>query len=287
MTDICTNNNTLILSDGNCVNYDTVIFAHGCDICTYGISGAQENCHFIKTYDDSIKLKKTLNTIDKSKHIVVIGAGPTGVELTGVLLDNNFKNIRILDALPRPLPMLSENISEYVVNFWKKFNILHNMNTMVKQITPNKIYTTNDNFDYDIAIWTGGTQNNKLTNNLIDQGFSGSRNGLVINNDLSIKNNIYAMGDCVNLQYGKTAQSSYQQGVYLGHKLCYSNKEPFKYNHKGQFIYLGNGQSIYQYKQFYSGGKLMGYLNRIVNLYNAVDTYTRTPVVYPRTGPWR
>ena len=68
--------------------------------------------------------------------------------------------------------------------------------------------------------------------------------------------------------------ASYHQGKYLVQQFNYdlNLNDNFKYKPKGQICYIGNGNSVYDYKNtIYFKGKLTGYLNNFIHIYNCIN----------------
>ena len=214
--------NRLYLDNSSHIKADYIVFAHGSTINTFNIKGIEEHCHYIHTTKYAQKLKSNLNNLPLNSHIVVIGCGPTGVETIGHLIDTKRFKLSAIDALPRPLTMYNKKASEYVHNTWKQFNVNSYFDTFVKNITDKEIETKNksgiaNKVQYDLAIWCGGFKISPLTYSIMKQIKLHTKNttnsqcnkGIVINDKLEVENtnNIYAIGDCTNSGYPKTAQA--------------------------------------------------------------------------------
>lgn len=274
-------NSILTLDSGEKVQYNNVIFSHGADINTFGIDGVNDNCYFVKTSHDTQILQNKLKTLEINSNIVVIGAGVTGVEIIGSLLDINMhktQNIHIVDGIKRPINMFNESLSDYVISVWKENSININMNEFVKNLDKKNVYLQNKIIPYDVAIWCGGNKNSSLTNSINSYQNIKSSKGIYVNHNMSIGKyqNAYAIGDCSVSQqpFPKTAQVAYQQGKFLANNfnkgLNHTNNG-FKYNHMGSIIHIGKGTSAFEMGTFHTGGKLVGYLNNVIHVYNAVS----------------
>ena len=277
--DIDINNNKIIDIDNSKINYDYLIFAHGSDVNTFNIKGIKENTFFLKTYDDSIKIKNKISSLKENSTIAIIGCGPTGSELIGNLLDNNNHNILAIDGLKKPLTMYPEKISDYTLDIWNNFNITTFFNNFVNKVDKNNIYFKDTNISYDMAIWCGGIKSNKLTNNINKNLNNNCKFGIPISNTLNVISpklnfsNIFAIGDCSYSKLPPTAQVAYQQGQYLANNFNkdFKNINNFKYQDKGKICYIGNSKSVFHINYFHYGGNLTYYLNKFIHIYNAVN----------------
>lgn len=75
-----------------------------------------DNTLFLKTVEDSTKIRENIQKLEIGSTIAVIGCGLAGTELIGTLIDYKRYNIVAIDALDRPLPTFNMDISE-----WLKF----------------------------------------------------------------------------------------------------------------------------------------------------------------------
>lgn len=273
--DIEFNDNKIITKNKDILDYDYLILAHGSSVNTFNIEGVKENCYMIKDQNDTTKIRNKLSKLSEGSKIAVIGCGLTGTEIIGNLIDYSKFNIYAIDGLNLPLNTFNKNISNYTIDLWKKNNVNINLNNFVSKIDSKEIYFKDKKINYDMAIWCGGIKISPFSiyiNNILklDNKF-----GIPVNENLKVKNtnNVYAIGDCAYSGNPPTAQVAYQQGEYLANS--FNNKfkdvKPFNFNNKGQIGYIGNGNSVYQNDNLIFKGKLTGYLNNFVHIYNSIN----------------
>ena len=162
----------------------------------------------------------------KNLSIGIVGMGPIGIEL-GLILSKNNK-IYMFDMLPQ----------QKVLNFVKQRSKNHILNLLDKKNiskTYGEMYDKNK-FSHDMSIFCVGTRGNILTSNFKVNKFLQHTN----------YSNVYIGGDCINsMDYIKTAQMAYQQGMYVANRLnteiedIEDNKE-FEYIHNGLSLNLGD-----------------------------------------------
>lgn len=238
ITEECTTINKtdkIITTNNNSYKYDYLIVAVGSENNDFGISGVKENCYFLKSIDDLNKLKNKID-IEKNKNIVILGGGPNGIELA-FQLSKKFNNIKIIEAMSSILPMFNGKTISIVKEELKKANIVLELSNKVEKIDKQFIITSeNDkqnNFRYDLSIWTCGIKPNSLLKTLTPNKFS-------VDNNLKFYDSIYAIGDIIaSKDHGPpTAQNVKQQGKYLAN---YFNNNfegvPYKYEEKGKIIH--------------------------------------------------
>jgi NADH:ubiquinone reductase (non-electrogenic) len=277
--DIDLDNKKIITDDGNKIEYDYVIFAHGIENNTYNINGIDKYCYILNKNNIN-SIYNNIKSLKKNSNIAVIGCGPSGSEVIGHLIDLNKFNIMAIDGLSGPLNSISKENSSYTINHWDKCNVNMHFNTFVKSINSNIITTKSMNSNnlnylkYDMAIWCGGYKDTLLTNLLKEKLNHVNKNGFHVNNYMQVKNNprLYAIGDCSNIdsKYPQTAQVAYQQAKYLSNNFNnnFENVKPFKYHHNGTICYIGKYNSIYEYNKYSITG-IFGYIfNNISHIYN-------------------
>ena len=264
--------NQIITKTKRELKYDYLVLAHGSEINTFNIKGVRENCHFIKSAHDSEKIKQKLQDLPYNSTIAVIGCSLTGSEIIGNLIDYDKFNIYAFDGLTRPLTIFSKEISQYTTALWKRNNVKMYMDNFVDEVGKEKIYCKDNELSYDLAIWCGGIKKSILSDLINKRLNLKCKFGIPVNNYLRVKNtkNIYAMGDCAFSRNPTTAQVAYQQGKYLANHFNhnFNQTKQFNFINKGQIGYIGRGESVYQKDHIYFKGKLTGYLNNFIHLYN-------------------
>jgi NADH dehydrogenase FAD-containing subunit len=148
------------------------------------------------------------------------------------------------------------------------------MNNFITRINKNnlEIKDKKEKINFDMAIWCGGIKISPLSKYINKELNLECNKGIPVNSFFQVKNqkNLFAMGDCAYSKFPPTAQVAYQQGIYLA-KYFNSNfnkNNKFEFKNKGQIGYIGNGQSVYQNDFFQGGGKIIGYFNKLVHIYN-------------------
>jgi NADH dehydrogenase FAD-containing subunit len=189
----------------------------------------------------------------KNKSIGIVGMGPIGLEL-GFLLSKNNK-VDMFDMLPESkiLAFINQTNKDYILNLLDKKNISK---------TYEKMYNNKDNM-HDISIFCVGTRANSLTSNF------------KINKHLQHSNysNVYVGGDCINsMDYIKTGQMAYQQGIYVAKRLNreiednkFVNNEEFEYKSNGIALNLGDKKVMIENHSYIPNGI---YPDFIIKLYS-------------------
>jgi NADH dehydrogenase FAD-containing subunit len=207
------NNKTI---NGN--KYDIIILSSGSVINDFNIKGVKENCYFLKTYDDYLKLQNKLKTLHKNNKILIIGGGPTGIEL-GSNLSKHFDNITIIDAFDI-LNGYTNTTKDYIklkhnyINFITNEKIIE-VNKKEKKFSVN---TNKRELDFDLIIYTGGVKSSIDNINISD---------------------VYKLGD-LNNNGPLTAQKAKQEGKFLAYNLNNNLNQNFIYKENGKLLHLKN-----------------------------------------------
>jgi NADH:ubiquinone reductase (non-electrogenic) len=224
--------------------YDYLVIAVGSETNDFNIPGVKQNCLYLKTLEDLDKLKlKLKNDSFKDKKIAILGAGPVGIELA-FQLAKEYKEIKIIEAMPNILPMFNENTINIVKEELDKAGIKLLLNNKVTKIDPNLIKSNDNNLErltfFDIAIWNCGVKPHSLLKTLTNDKFK-------VDNYLRYNSSIFAIGDIVaSKEFGPpTAQNAKKQGIYLAN---YFNNNfignPYKFEEDGRVLRTKNNLII-------------------------------------------
>jgi NADH:ubiquinone reductase (non-electrogenic) len=272
------NKKIIATKEGFEIPYKHLIFAHGSTINTFNISGVHENTLFLKTYDDSEKIKKKLLELPNDSVIAVIGCGLTGSEIIGSLIDYNKFQIVAVDALSLPLTIFDKTLSNDTIDLWRQNSVKMYLNKCVSKINPKKIEFKgdNENIEFDLAIWCAGIKSSPLTETINKILQVNCNKGIPVNKYLQVENieNVYAIGDCAFSGYPPTAQVAYQQGKYLANQFnnrfyrqSKNKQSEFQFQNNCQICYIGNNKSVFQNSYFKSTGNITYYLNKVIHMY--------------------
>lgn len=235
------------------IPYDYLVCAVGAEVQTFGIPGVKEYGCFMKELHDAEDMQnrfmdcvetaafpgQSQEEIDRLLHVVVVGGGPTGVELSGELhdfLEDDLRswypelagNIRLtlVEALPSVLPMFSKQLIDYTESTFKESKIDILTKTMVKEVKEKTVVMQMPDksiaeVPYGLLVWAGGNKARKVSLDLMAKfaDVQTNRRGIAVDDHLRMKGvpdgSIFALGDCAATQYAPTAQVASQQGSYL------------------------------------------------------------------------
>lgn len=274
--------NEVILSSGK-LSYDYLVIATGTVANFFGMENIEKNSLPMKNVNHAVKMRNFLlreaekytYTKDedlkrKMRNIVISGAGPTGVEVAGMLAEMRNRilgdiypelkkeplNIYLVDGADSVLPPMREKSQKYTQKSLEKMGIKVMLNKMVSDYKDNKVYFKDGEvIETNTLIWTAGVTAPKfegLPDELYEKG-----NRLKVNEYNKVENtdNIYAIGDgCVQMKdpdfpkgHPQLASVAMQQGKHLAKNLLQIIKnehpKPFKYKDKGTMAIIGKNKA--------------------------------------------
>lgn len=237
---------TIITEVGHTLHYDALILAMGVRTNYYGIKGLKEYSYGIKTLEEAEELKAHLHRqlTDGGEHelnYVVVGGGPTGVELAGALPDYISRiaeqhglprrkiHIDLIEAAPRLLPRMPKDISRMVARHLRKLGIKIYLKTAVQAQTTDALMVNNRPIRSHTVIWTAGISNSPFFE---EQHFQLTKSGKVrVDHYLQAEQGIYVIGDNADTPYSGMAQTALYDGHYVAENLIRlaNDEEPRPY----------------------------------------------------------
>ena len=279
--DINQQTNSLLLKSGNEINYDTLLISVGSSYSFFGNDNWSSHSHGLKNLNDALDIRdnilKAFEKAESEKNLelklsylnfVIVGGGPTGVELAGSIAELAYKNIKneyrnfntsdinvyLVEAGTDILPDYSRDLSDKASKYLQKLGVTLRLNEKVMDIEDKKVTTEKETYLTNNIIWAAGNKANPLIDKLKTEVDNLGR--VIVNDDFSIieNNSIYVIGDASNYKNfdGKPlpgiAPVAIQQGKYLAKKII-SNKsteslKKFKYKDKGMMATIGGFKAI-------------------------------------------
>ena len=269
------------LDNAEVINYDKLIVSAGSSYSFFGKNEWSKFAKGLKVINDALDIReKILKAFEKAENekderirkkylnFVIVGGGPTGVELAGSIAEIAYKNmtkefrnfsskdanIYLLEAGDRILPSYSENLAKKSYKYLIDLGVKVMTKERVENIEEMKV-TTNKQIIYaDNIIWAAGNEASPLIKHLDTETDNEGR--ALVNQDCSIKedNEVYVIGDAANFitASGESlpgiAPVAIQQGRYVAHNIKKNiekeNRKPFKYSDKGTMATIGRFKAI-------------------------------------------
>lgn len=249
---------TLATTDGQTLHYDILVLALGVVTNYFGIKGLEEHAYGIKSWEMIQRFKhhihEQLSSGEPELNYVIVGAGPTGIELAGALpaylhkIMNNhglpekpFK-ITVVEAAPRLLPRSPEAISKAVAARLSSLGIELKLGMTVEGETADKLMVSGTSIASHTVVWTAGTANHPFFK---ENDFTLTERGKVqVDGALRAEDGIYVIGDNAGTQYSGLAQTALYDGQFVADDIVARahGKQPKTYKPKKPVIVIPVGE---------------------------------------------
>jgi len=320
--------NQKIISEIGDLHYDYLVIATGSKTNYFGNKEIERNAMSMKTIPQSLNIRSfilenfeqavlTKDEADRNAlmNFVLVGAGPTGVELAGALaemkkeilqkdypdLDISKMQINLIQSNDRVLNTMSEKSSIAAEKFLDNLGVKVWKNVRVTNYDGRTISTNTDlSIESLTVIWTAGVQG-AIVHGLDAKSLVERVERIRVNrfNQVNGYENIFALGDIASMETEKfpqghpmMAQPAMQQGSLLGDNLIKlsQNKpmKPFEYNDKGSMATIGRNKAVVDLPKYHFSGffawvvwmfvhlfSLIGFKNKAVVFMNWIYNYIR------------
>lgn len=305
------------------LTFDKLIIATGSTTNFYGNDEIEQNAMSMKTIPEALDLRSLIlqnlekalltNDLDERKRLmnfVIVGGGPTGVELAGALaelknhvlhhdypdLDIRIMNVHLVQSGDRLLPGFSEKASQTAKQYLLDMDVHLWLNTRVLNYDGEFVDTNNKDLSANTLIWAAGVKGDLIfgfPDGVIQKG----RLKVNVFNQVETYENIFAVGDIACMISEKyphghpmVAQPAIQQGLNLAHNLNQLSKgkamKPFKYRDRGAMATIGRNKAVADIGKYSFTGwfawilwifvhlvSLVGFRNKMVALVNWITQY--------------
>ena len=289
--DIDPNAKRIVMKDGATVDYDSLIVATGSQSSFFGHNEWSEWAPALKSIEDATTIRhKILMAFEAAERtpddrqrkkwltFVIVGGGPTGVELAGALgeiahhtLKEDFRSIKssdatilLIDGAPRLLSTYPEDLSRKANAQLRKLGVETRFGLMVTGVDAGGVTVKTSSgeqqrIDSHTVIWAAGVAVSEFSKQLVKRTAAQTdKRGLIkVNPDLTMPNypDIYVIGDLasVNDQKGKplpgVAQVAMQGGSYAAKTIVKRLRQeqdikPFRYLDKGELAVIGRAAAV-------------------------------------------
>lgn len=217
---------------GKKYDYTKLVLSLGTVTTYFGIEGLDSYSFGIKSVEEIDQLKNHLQTSiadsqTTERHYVIIGAGPTGVELAAALgsylnricQHYNVKkadySIELIEAAPRVLPRMSEKTSRRVTRRLTKLGINVQLDKKVESASVDGIMVSGKPLKSHTVIWTSGVASNPFYKNNADQFEFDERGRIKVDSQMRSSDGVYVIGDNASTQYSGLAQTALHDAVFI------------------------------------------------------------------------
>lgn len=263
------------------IHYDYLVVAPGTRHSYFGNDGWERWAPGLKSVEDARRIRKRfLLAFERAEWeedeaarkalltFVIVGGGPTGVELAGVLpemcrvafrpdfrrIDTSMVKVILLEGGPRILPAFPESLSKRACRDLERLGVEVRVNTMVTDITEHGVHIGDEYIPSESVFWAAGNAASPLVKTLETPLDRVGR--VLVESDLSVPGDprVFVIGDAAAVKQpdGRwvpgVAPAANQMGKHAGanivRMLAGRPTEPFRYFNKGDLATIGRHKAV-------------------------------------------
>ena len=305
----------VLLDDGDAVPYDTLVLATGARHAYFGHDEWEPFAPGLKTLEDATTLRRRIlvaferaeRETDPARRaalltFVVIGAGPTGVEMAGTIADlakdtlaPDFRNIDtskarvlLIEAGPRVLAGFPEDLSAYAQRSLEQIGVEVVLGQPVTECSADGVVYGGNRLEARTIVWAAGVRASRAAEWLKAPADRAYR--LQVNADLTVPGHpdIFAVGDTVTISDSKgnpvpgIAPAAKQQGRYVASlikaRLNGASLPPFRYKHAGSLAQIGKRKAVIDFGYIKLRGNLAWWIWGLAHIYFLIGLRNRLSV---------
>ncbi len=297
----------VVVADGGTgvrdVPYDYLIVAAGASHSYFGHPEWERIAPGLKSIEDAREIRRRFlmafenaeksddqASVDEWLTFVIVGGGPTGVELAGIIpdvahygmrsdfrrIDTRNTRVTLLEGGPRVLPTFPEELSAQARRDLEALGVAVRTGALVTRITPLGVYVGEEFIPARTVFWAAGNEASYTGESL---GAPSDKQGRVlVEPDLSIPGHpeVFVVGDqaSVKQQNGElvpgVAPAAMQEGRWAAKNIIRSlrdkEREPFRYFNKGNLATIGRNKAVADFGRLHVAGWLAWWLWLFVHI---------------------
>lgn len=318
VTGVDTAGKAVLLQNGERVSYDTLVLATGATHAYFGHDEWEPMAPGLKTLEDATTIRRRLLLAferaemeedpavrDALLTFVIVGAGPTGVELAGIIselaretlprefrrIDTRRTKVILVEAGPRILAAFTEDLSGYAHKKLESIGVDIRTGQAVTSCTHEGVVIGDTFVPSRTIVWAAGVGASPAAQWL---GVEADRAGrAVVEKDFTVPGlpDVFVIGDTalVKREDGRpvpgVAPAAKQQGAYVARliKARIAGKPlpaPFRYRHQGNLATIGKGAAIIDFGWMKMKGGLAWWIWGLAHIYFLIGTRSRFAVAW-------
>lgn len=309
---------TVELRDGNVVPYDTLVLATGARHAYFGHDEWEDFAPGLKTLEDATTIRRRVLTAFEKAELetdparrqarltfAVIGGGPTGVELAGIIaelahrtlvkefrvIDTRSARILLIEAGPRILPAFTPDLSDYGREALGRLGVEVSTGRPVTDITAEGVSIGDEFVPAKTVLWAAGVKASRAAEWL---GATADRAGrAIVEKDLTVPGapELFVIGDTASVTNGDgkpvpgVAPAAKQQGAFVARVIrarLSGRPAPtaFAYRHQGNLATIGRSAAVVDFGWIKLKGAIAWWVWGLAHIYFLIGTRSRFAVAW-------
>jgi len=316
VTGVDTENRKVLLEDGGIVAYDTLILATGARHAYFGHDEWEPFAPGLKTLEDATTIRRrVLLSFERAEReadparraalltFVIVGGGPTGVELSGAIaelahqnlpeeyrhIDTRKARVVLIEAGPRILPSFTEDLSAYAHASLERLGVEIQLGQAVRECSDQGVIYGDQPLAANVILWAAGVRASAAA---AWAGLPADNAGrALVEPDLTAPGHpeIFVIGDTatINAWHGKAvpgiAPAAKQQGTHVARTIRMrlrgnTAQRPFRYRHSGNLATIGKRAAVIDFGWIKVRGWLAWWLWGLAHIYFLIGVRNRLAV---------
>jgi NADH dehydrogenase len=310
-----------VTGGGHEIRYDYLILACGARHSYFGHPEWEQFAPGLKTLEQATEMRRRMlvaferaeSERDPDRRLayltfVVVGGGPTGVELAGAIADisrtamrGDFRRIDparshvvLLEAAPRVLTTFSEELSERARRDLAAMGVEVRTNAKVDAIDEEGVTIGSEHLPAKTVFWAAGVQAERLQ--IVPRLETDRASRINVASDLSVPGHpdVFVVGDMAAFEIAPgrllpgVAQAAIQSGAHAAHMilrdLVGEPRRPFVYDDKGSLATIGKSRAVAQIGRIALTGRIAWIIWLVVHVYSLIGFRNRLSVLF--TWAW-
>ncbi len=295
-----------VIAGGEKVPYDFLIVATGATHSYFGNDDWEPMAPGLKTVEDALTIRaRVLSAFERAEAdpddadrlltFVVVGAGPTGVELAGALqeiavhsiareefdrVDPSRARVILVEGTDRVLPPYPESLSASARTQLEELGVEVKTDCLVSDIDERGVtLSTGERIEAGTVLWAAGVQASRLGSMLAEVDRAGR---VAVEPDLSVpgRPEVFVVGDLAAVDgVPGVAPAAMQMGRHAGRIIARGERRPFRYSDKGSLATIGRARAVANIKGVKFGGFLAWFAWLAIHIFYLIGFRNRFFVV--------
>lgn len=277
---------------GKSYKYDYAVLCLGVVTSYFGIAGLEKYSYGIKSIEAINQLhnhlhEQMLQTHHLDKNYVIVGAGPTGVELSAGLINylrfiaknhgikKHHIKLELIEAADRVLPTFDKRASPKTLKRLRRLGITVLVSKKVEGETVKSLNVDGRSIPTHTVIWTAGTINHPFYKDNEKQFQLSPRGRVIVDEYMRVDDHLYVIGDNAETKFSGLAETAVRQSKYISHDISYriAGIKPKVYEdvQPAYVVPVGSNWAVMQWRQFVLCGFLVAGIRKMADLIGYAD----------------